>query len=110
MNKTESKSDEVKRKLPDDETIYDLAQVFKVFGDPTRTKILGCLSIHDLCVGELSEAMGMSVSAVSHQLRILRNAKLVRGVKDGKEVVYKLDDKHVEMIIECGLSHLNGED
>lgn len=110
MAKKESISEEVRRKLPNDETIYDLAEVFKVFGDSTRTKILSCLSVSDLCVGEISEATGMSVSAVSHQLRILRNAKLVKGIKDGKEVKYTLDDKHVEMIIECGLSHLNEKD
>ena len=97
----------VKNKLPDDELIYDLAEVYKVFGDSTRTKILSALAVHDLNVGELSEVMGMSISAVSHQLRVLRNAKLVRGTKEGKEVRYSLDDNHVVLILECGLSHLN---
>ena len=64
---------------------------------------------NDLNVGELAEVLGMTVSAVSHQLRVLKNAKLVRGTKAGKEVRYALDDNHVVMILECGLSHL-GED
>ena len=106
--KSENKSisEIVKSKLPDDRTINDLAEVFKVFGDPTRTKILSSLSISKMKVGDLADTLGMSISAVSHQLRILRNAKLVRGEKDGKEVIYSLDDDHVDAIINCGLSHL----
>ena len=100
----------VRRKIADEETLSDLAELFKVFGDSTRAKILCCLEVRDLCVGELAEVLGMSVSAVSHQLRVLRNAKLVRGVKEGKEVRYALDDHHVMMIIECGLSHLRERD
>ena len=69
----------VRNKIPDEETIYDLAELFKVFGDSTRTKILSCLEVKDLYVGELAEILNMSISAVSHQLRVLRNAKLVRG-------------------------------
>lgn len=100
----------VRSKISDEETLCDLAELFKVFGDRTRTKILCCLEVRDLYVGELAEVLGMSVSAVSHQLRVLRNAKLVRGVKEGKEVKYALDDNHVMMIIECGLSHLQERD
>ena len=100
----------VRRKIANEETLSDLAELFKVFGDSTRAKILCCLEVRDLCVGELAEVLGMSVSAVSHQLRVLRNAKLVRGVKEGKEVRYALDDHHVMMIIECGLSHLRERD
>ena len=99
-------AEDLKRRLPPDETIYDLAELYKVFGDSTRTKILSCLTIRDLNVGELAEVMNMSISAVSHQLRVLKNAKLVRGTKSGKEVRYALDDNHVVMILECGLSHL----
>lgn len=102
----ESLADLVRNKIPDEETIYDLAELFKVFGDSTRTKILSCLEVKDLYVGEIAEILNMSISAVSHQLRVLRNAKLVRGTKEGKEVKYSLDDNHVMMIIECGLSHL----
>lgn len=97
----------IRRMLPDDETIYELADLFKMFGDPTRAKILGCLQIRDLYVGEIAEALGMSVSAVSHQLRVLRGAKLVKGTKEGKEVKYSLDDDHVTKIMEYGLTHVN---
>lgn len=98
---------EVKDKLPDDDTIYDLAELFKVFGDSTRTKILSCLEIRDLCVCDIASCLNMTKSAVSHQLRILRGAKLVKSKKNGKEVIYSLDDEHVSKIFECGLSHIN---
>lgn len=100
----------VRQKIASEETLYDLAELFKVFGDTTRARILCCLEVRELYVGELAEILDMSVSAVSHQLRVLRNAKLVRGVKEGKEVKYALDDNHVMMIIECGLSHLRERD
>jgi len=106
MKKEISKLDSVKKMLPTDDTLYDLAEIFKVFADPTRAKIMSCLRIGDLNVGEIASACDMSTSAVSHQLRILRNAKLVKATKEGKEVRYALDDDHVEEIIECGLSHL----
>ncbi len=93
--------------LPSDEQIYSLAELFKMFGDPTRAKILECLQIRSLNVGEIAEILDMSVSAVSHQLRVLRSGKLVRGVKDGKEVKYSLDDDHVTKILEYGLTHVN---
>jgi ArsR family transcriptional regulator len=108
--KTDARAEWVRKKIPDEETVYDLAELFKVFGDSTRTRILCCLEVKDLYVGELAEVLNMSVSAVSHQLRVLRNAKLVRGVKEGKEVKYSLDDNHVMMIVECGLSHLKEQD
>ncbi len=95
--------------IPDDETITELADLFKIFGDSTRTKILTCLHTRSLCVGDIATALNMSVSAVSHQLRVLRVAKLVRGVKEGKEVKYSLDDDHVFKILECGLSHIKEE-
>jgi len=97
----------VKNKLPDDETINGLCEFFKVFGDPTRAKIMSCLEVRDLFVSEIAEILGMSVSAVSHQLRVLRAAKLVKASKLGKEVKYCLDDNHVMQIIECGLTHIN---
>ena len=95
--------------LPEDDAFVALAELFKVFGDPTRAKILGCLQVRSRCVGEIASALGMSISAVSHQLRVLRAAKLVRGVKEGKEVKYSLDDDHVTKIMECGLSHVKEE-
>ena len=93
---------DIKKMLPNDDTIYNLAQLFKMFGDPTRAKILECLQIKDLYVGEISDVLGMSISAVSHQLRVLRSAKLVKGTKEGKEVKYSLDDDHITKILEYG--------
>ena len=100
-------TENIRRWLPPDETFADLADLFKMFGDSTRAKILGCLQLRDLCVGEIAEVLGMSVSAVSHQLRVLRGAKLVKGTKEGKEVKYSLDDDHVTKIMEYGLTHVN---
>ena len=100
-------AESVRRQLPDDDTLYDLASLFKMFGDPTRAKILSCLQLRDMYVGELAETLKMTDSAVSHQLRVLRGAKLVKGVKEGKEVRYSLDDDHVTKIIEYGLTHVN---
>ncbi len=97
----------VQSQLPDEDTLYGLAELFKVFGDPTRAKIMSCLAVRDLYVSELAGILGMSISAVSHQLRVLRNAKLVKGSKLGKEVKYCLDDNHVVQIMECGLTHIN---
>ncbi|MDE7337176.1 MAG: metalloregulator ArsR/SmtB family transcription factor, partial [Clostridia bacterium] len=77
---------EIRNMLPNDDVIYSLAELFKMFGDPTRAKILECLQIRDLYVGEIAEILEMSISAVSHQLRVLRSAKLVKGTKEGKEV------------------------
>ena len=101
------KLEEVRRKLPSDDVLYDLADLFKMFGDSTRAKILSCLQHEELCVGEIAEVLGMTVSAVSHQLRVLRGAKLVKGTKEGKEVKYSLDDDHVIKIMEYGLTHVN---
>lgn len=101
------KVDLVVSKLPPDDKIYDLAELFKVFGDSTRTKILSCLEISELCVCDIASCLNMTKSAVSHQLRILRQAKLVKSKKIGKEVIYSLDDNHVTLIFECGLSHIN---
>ncbi len=99
----------VRGKLPDDETIAAVAEFFKVFGDATRAKIMSCLEVKDLYVNEIAEILGMSISAVSHQLRVLRSAKLVKASKCGKEVKYCLDDNHVAQIIEAGLTHVNEE-
>ena len=97
----------IKAKMPDEDTTYSLAELFKALGDPTRAKILSCLQISDLCVSEIADILDMTISAVSHQLRVLRNIKLVKGIKDGKEVKYSLDDNHVTLIMQCGLSHIN---
>ena len=102
----EGSVEDVKRRMFDDDLIYDLAELFKVFGDSTRAKILSCLELSELCVCDISACLGMQVSAISHQLRILRQAKLVKSRKVGKEVYYSLDDDHVSKIFECGISHL----
>ncbi|MCX4362866.1 MAG: metalloregulator ArsR/SmtB family transcription factor [Clostridia bacterium] len=107
MNEQYDKTDIIRAKLPSEDTTYALAELFKALGDPTRAKILGCLQISDLCVSEIAEILDMTISAVSHQLRVLRNIKLVKGIKDGKEVKYSLDDNHVTLIMQCGLSHVN---
>ena len=91
----------------DEEMVYDLADLFKIFSDSTRLKILCSLFDKELNVTEITSATGVSQTAVSHQLRILRGAKLVRGNKQGKEVLYSLDDDHVTKILECGLTHVN---
>ena len=98
---------DVFREAPDNATLSALAELFKMFGDPTRAKILSILQVRGMCVGELAEAMGMTDSAISHQLRVLRSAKLVKGTKEGKEVKYTLDDDHVTKILEYGITHVN---
>ena len=97
---------EIRQKMPDDQDVYNLAEFFKMFGNPTRAKILYSLHLQDLYVGEIAEVLGMSISAVSHQLWILRAAKLIKCVKEGKEVKYSLDDDHVNQIMACGLTHV----
>lgn len=107
MGERELAGTDIRSRLPDDETLYELANLFKMFGDPTRAKILSCLQLKDMYVGELAETLGMTDSAVSHQLRVLRGTKLVKGMKEGKEVKYSLDDDHVTKIMEYGLTHVN---
>lgn len=97
----------VRSKLLSDNKAYELANLFKVFGDASRTRIMSALEVRDLCVCDIAEILDMSVSAVSHQLRVLRDAKLVKATKMGKEVMYSLDDDHVSQIFICGLSHVN---
>ena len=100
---------QVRANMPDDNTLCAVAELFKVLGDPTRAKILSALFEAELCVCDLSEIIHLSVSAVSHQLRILRQAKLVRNRRCGKEVYYTLDDTHVSKIYQMTLEHLKEE-
>lgn len=93
--------------MPDEDQLIDLSELFKVFGDSTRIKILTALSHGELCVCDLSKLVGMTSSAVSHQLKILRSAKLVSCRRDGKTVFYALADDHVTTIIRQGLEHVN---
>ena len=93
--------------MPTEDVVLSLAELFKALGDPTRVKILSCLQMSDMCVGEIADKLGMSTSAISHQLRVLKAIKLVKGTKEGKEVRYSLDDDHVTLIMQCGLTHVN---
>ncbi len=95
--------------MPDDDTLIDVAELFKVFGDSTRIKILSALSGGELCVCDISTAVGMTSSAVSHQLKILKNAELVSFRREGKTVFYSLADGHVNTILEQGFEHINEE-
>lgn len=92
--------------LPDTETLYDLAELFKVFGDSTRIRILAALLEKEMCVYHLSKELEMGQSAISHQLRVLRSSGLVKANRRGKEMVYALDDEHVRTIFAQGLEHI----
>ena len=92
--------------LPDDDLLYDLADVFKVFGDSTRIKILYTLFDRELCVCDIAEVLSMTQSAISHQLRTLKDAKLVKYRREGKTVYYSLDDDHVRTILALGTEHI----
>lgn len=92
--------------LPDEDTLYDLAELFKVFGDSTRVKILYALFESELCVCDIAAVLGMTQSAISHQLRILKDAKLVKYRREGKTVCYALDDDHVRSMLSLGVEHL----
>ena len=96
----------VKQKMPLEEKLYDVAELFKVFGDTTRIKIISALLESELCVCDIAELLNMSQSAISHQLRVLRQARLVKPRKEGKVVFYALDDEHVKMIFDQGLEHI----
>ena len=94
------------QKLPKEELLYDLAEFFKIFGDSSRIRILSLLREDKFCVNEIAQLLQLSPSAISHQLRILRQARLVRYQKIGKEVFYSLDDDNIEKILDQGLEHI----
>ena len=96
----------VLEELPDDEILYDLAEMFKMFGDSTRIKILYTLFESELCVGDIAQLLRLSQSSVSHQLRILKDSKLVKFRREGKSMFYSLADDHVRMIISTGMDHV----
>jgi DNA-binding transcriptional ArsR family regulator len=97
----------VKETMPKEEMLYDLAEFFKVFGDSTRIKILWALEESEMCVCDIACLLNMTQSAISHQLRVLKQANLVKFRKEGKVVYYSLDDDHVKQILEQGLIHIN---
>lgn len=101
--------DKVKAELPADEILYDIAELFKVFGDSTRIKIICALFEKELCVGDLSAVLNVSQSAISHQLRTLKQARLVKFRRDGKVIYYSLDDDHIKNIFDAGYQHVNEE-
>ena len=94
------------REIPDLEMLFELADLFKVFGDSTRLRIMYAISDEELSVLSIAETLGMEQSTISHQLRVLRNNKLVRVRREGKQIYYTLDDDHVKKIIEMGIDHL----
>lgn len=97
---------QVKSLLPEDEVLYDLAELFKIFGDSTRVKILYALLEAELCVCDIAKLLEVSQSAVSHQLRVLKTSKLVKFRKEGKTVFYSLADEHVIRILSQGMEHI----
>lgn len=98
--------DAVSKNMPDEEELFDLAEFYKVFGDSTRIKILYVLFEAEMCVCDIAQLLNMTVSAISHQLRVLRNARLVKQRRDGKTVFYSLVDDHVRTIISMGVEHI----
>jgi len=97
----------IKKEVLSEDILFELADFFKNFGDTTRIKILCAISEGELCVGDIAEKINVSQTALSHQLKLLKSAKLVKARKDGKNIFYSLDDDHVKKIIEVGLDHIN---
>ena len=97
----------VKKAMGGEEKLFELAELFKALGDSTRIRILSALCRSELCVCDLTSILDMNQSAVSHQLRVLRAGKIVRSRKEGKNVYYSLDDRHVAMLMEIGLEHVS---
>lgn len=98
--------EQVRSQLPQDEVLYDLAELFKIFGDSTRVKILYALLEAELCVCDIAKLMDVSQSAVSHQLRVLKGSKLVKFRREGKTIYYSLADEHVFRILSQGMEHI----
>ena len=98
--------DKVKKRMPDERELYDLSDFFKVLGDSTRAKIIWALDESEMCVCDIAVLFNMTKSAISHQLRSLRQANLVKFRKEGKSVFYSLKDDHVKDIFEKGLEHI----
>lgn len=97
----------VKKNMPKKEKLYDLAELFKCLGDNTRVKILYALLNAEMCVCDIAALLGMTQSAISHQLRVLKQARLVKYRREGKIVYYSLDDEHVKHIFDQGLIHIS---
>ena len=98
--------DSVQDKMPEEETLYDLAELFKIFGDSTRIRILYVLFESEMCVYDIAQLLSMTQSAISHQLRLLKQARLVKFRREGRTVIYSLSDDHVRTIINQGMAHV----
>ena len=105
-NKHQHLVEDVNNYLPNEEELSKVTNLFKIFGDSTRTKILAALFNHELCVMCICGVVGMNKSAVSHQLKVLKDAKLVKNRKVGKEVLYSLNDEHIVLIYKMALEHV----
>ena len=97
----------VENNMPNEMVLYDLAELYRVFADSTRIKILYCLFEAEMCVCDIAQLLGMTTSAISHQLRVLKQAQLVKFRKEGKTVFYSLSDNHVRTIIGMGIEHIS---
>jgi len=106
MHAHESEVEKVRAQMPPEETLYDLAELYKVFGDSTRIKILYVLFEAEMCVCDIAALLGMTVSAISHQLRVLKGARLVKYRREGKTIFYSLADDHVRAIVGQGMEHV----
>ena len=106
MHAHEDIIDKVNQEIPEEEILYDLAELFKIFGDSTRIKILYVLLEAEMCVCDIAQLLNMNQSAISHQLRVLRSSKLVKFRRDGKTLYYSLADEHVCRIISQGMEHV----
>lgn len=101
--------EKVRAAMPDEEPIYEVSELFKVFGDSTRARIICALGISEMCVCDLSSLLGMTQSAISHQLRILKGARMVKNRRNGKVVYYSLDDEHIKEIFAVAFTHVMEE-
>lgn len=99
--------DKVNNDMPDEELLYDLAELYKVFGDSTRIRILYVLFEAEMCVCDIAQVLSMTTSAISHQLKVLKQAHLVKYRREGKTVFYSLSDDHVRSILDQGLEHIS---
>ena len=98
--------EQVRKTLPGEDTLYDLTELFRIFADSTRVRILYVLFEAEMCVCDIAALLGMTQSAISHQLRALKNARLVKSRRDGKTVFYSLADEHVKTILDQGIEHV----
>lgn len=99
----------VRETMHDEELVLDAAELFKVFGDSTRAKIICALAVAEMCVCDIAALLNMTSSAISHQLRILKHARIVRSRRDGKVIYYSLDDGHIKQLFDTAIDHLKEE-